>query len=298
MALLGSVVFFLAYQQWMAWLLMIGMLCLPPLSLLLSLPAMLTSRVRVQMPRAVIANTPTVLHVTIGSLLPTPAWRVQVQVYHTLTRESLLLRAGSFCPVQHCGALNCQVRHAWVYDYLGLFRIPLRRPPNFRLLIRPTPLKLQNEPDLSQLLVTAWRPKPGGGFAENHELRLYRPGDNLHQIHWKLTAKTGKLILREPMVPDRNRMLLWLTLHGDPDTLDRKLRRLLWMSGFLLKNGLEHDVLAYTAAGPIRWHIADKRSLQRALDTLLCYGPYPDSDTPAIKEDVNWEYYIGGEADA
>ncbi|MBR2633811.1 MAG: DUF58 domain-containing protein, partial [Lentisphaeria bacterium] len=43
------------------------------------------------------------------------------------------------------------------------------------------------------------RPKPGGGYGENYEIRQYRPGDNLNQIHWKLSAKVGDLMLREPM---------------------------------------------------------------------------------------------------
>ena len=297
-AVLGCLVFYLAYQQWVSWILLMGVLFLPLVSLAFSLPAMVSSRVCRETPAAIQVRSSLQLQVFIRSKLPTPPWKVAVQAYHTLTGENLLLSAQSFYPTAHCGALNCRVRRSRVYDYLGMFYLPLKKPANFRIFIRPKPIAPAAEPDLTQLLVNAWRPKIGGGFAENHELRLYRPGDSLQQIHWKLTAKTGKLILREPMVADKNRMLLWLILQGDPDQLDRKLGRLLWMSRFLLQHGLEHDILAYTGQGERVWHVADRKSLQRAMDSLLCYSPYTETEKPVLTQHVNWQYYIGGEEDA
>lgn len=295
-ALLGCLVFYIAYQEWLSWILLMGMLSLPPLSLLVSLPAMLTTRLRVEMPSAVSVGTPTTLNIVARCPFPVPMCRMPVQVYHTITSQNWLLSPNSCCPTQHCGALHCRPMRGWVYDYLGLFRLPVRRLPKFRVLVRPKPLSIE-EPDLDNILVNAWRPKPGGGFAENHELRLYRPGDNLHQIHWKLTAKTGKLILREPMVPDQSRLLIWLTLNGTPKEIDRKLGRLLWLSGYLQRRDLKFDILAYTALGPQKWHVEGWQSLRRAIDTLLCHGPYPQSDTPLLAENPDWQYYIGGEAD-
>lgn len=297
-ALLGCLVFYLAYQQWFSWLLLMGVLFLPVVSLVFSLPAIVLSRVRREMPLAVRQDAPLNIQVTVRSKLPVPPWNAAIQTYHTVTGDHMLLNAGSHYPTKHCGALNCRVRWVRIYDYLGMFRFPLRRPEDFRVFIRPVPLPPPAEPDLSQLLVTAWRPKTGGGFAENHELRLYRPGDSLQQIHWKLTAKTGKLILREPMVPDKNRMLLWLTLYGDPDQIDRKLGRLLWLSSYLQRHSLDHDILAYTGEGRHMWHISGSQSLRRAIDTLLCHTPYPDAEQPLLTENVNWDYYIGGEEDA
>lgn len=293
-ALIGCLVFYLAYQQWLSWILLLAVLSLPPLSLLLSLPAMLTARLQVQMPPSVTVGTSLTMQIVAQCLFPVPLCHLQVQVYHTLTRKSWLLNANSYCPTQHCGALNCEPMRGWIYDYLGLFRLPMRRLPKFRVLVRPKPLEL-DEPDLSNIMAYAWRPKPGGGFAENHELRQYRPGDQLTQIHWKLTAKTGKLILREPMVPDQHRLLVWLTLHGTPQELDRKMGRLLWLSGYLQRHALPFDILAYTATGPQLWHVTDSQTLRRAINSLLCYGPYPDPQMPEMTQQANWQYYIGGE---
>lgn len=296
-ALISCLVFYIAYQQWVAWIVLLSVLALPLLSLLLSLPAWLTCRVREQMPRAVMAGTPMVMQITVSSPLPVPPYRVLVQTFHTLTGSGAMLGTGYPCPTGHCGSLNCKVRRIWLMDYLGLFRIPLRAPAPFRVRIRPKAIPLKDMPDLSNILVNAWRPKPGGGFAENYELRLYRPGDSLHQIHWKLTAKTGNLILREPMVPDRHRLLLWLTLQGTPEELDRKLGRLLWLSAQLLRQDLAFDILAYTGEGQQLWHVDSFRALQQAIDALLCYPPTKEQAKPTLEQEASWQYYIGGQAD-
>lgn len=295
--LLGCLMFYIAYQEWTAWILLLLVLLLPPSSLLLSLPAMLTARARSQMPPAVAAGTPLAVDMDATARLPMPTWRMHVQVYHTYSKENLLLQNGSPCPAAHCGSLNCKPHRGWVYDYLGLFRVPLRAPQAFRVLVRPEPLPLQEEIDLSNILVNAWRPKVGGGFAENHELRLYRPGDSLQQIHWKLTAKTGKLILREPMVPDRMRLLVWLNLQGTPEELDRKLGRLLWLGGHLRRQGLPFDILAYTANGKQLWRVDSGQALRQALDTLLCLTPSQTPGKPLLTEVASWDYYIGGDED-
>lgn len=294
-ALIGCLVFYICYQQWVAWILLVSVVALPLLSVLLSLPAWLTSRVLLQMPQSVSAGTPLSMALTVESPLPVPPYQVLVQTHHTLTGLNSLIGSGFACSTAHCGALNCKVRHIWLMDYMGLFRIPLRVPAPFRVLIRPNSLALDQEPDLSNVLVNAWRPKPGGGFSENYELRLYRPGDNLHQIHWKLTAKTNKLILREPMIPDRNRLLVWLTLQGTPEELDRKLGRLLWLGGFLLQRELAFDILVYTAEGQQLWHIPTNRALYRALDALVCHHPTTEQRKPELQLEASWQYYIGGQ---
>lgn len=295
-ALAGCLAFYFFYQEWVSWIFLQAILALPIFSLVLSLPAMLMARAQVQMPPSVPVGKPMALRVVVRSPLPVPMCRMNLKVYHTTTGHGWLLDANSVCPTNHCGALNCRPHRAWVYDYLGMFRLPLRKGGSFRILVRPRPLELP-EPDLDNILVTAWRPKPGGGFAENHELREYRPGDHLSQIHWKLTAKTNKLILREPMVPDRNRLILWLTLDGTPAQIDRKLGRLLWMGSYLQRKNLYFQILAYTAQGQILWDVDSMRSLRRAMDQLLCHQPYAGEEILELAEDAAWSYRIGGDED-
>lgn len=99
--------------------------------------------------------------------------------------------------------MTCAVDRGRVYDYLGLFRLPRRWNCQTELLVLPCPQPPEQLPSLAQLQVLSYRPKPGGGFAEVHELRDYRPGDSPREIHWKLTAKVDHPIVREAQVPNR-----------------------------------------------------------------------------------------------
>ena len=106
------------------------------------------------------------------------------------------------------GGYRVTVEKARVCDYLGLFSFRVRKCREQTVLVRPKSQAVEDLVDPRGMEINAWVPKPGGGYAENHEHRLYRPGDNLNQLHWKLSAKVGDLILREPMEPVQGAVLL------------------------------------------------------------------------------------------
>lgn len=140
-------------------------------------------------------------------------------------------------PTNHCGAVTCAVDRGRVYDYLGLFRLPRRWNCQTELLVLPCPQPPEQLPSLAQLQVLSYRPKPGGGFAEVHELRDYRPGDSPREIHWKLTAKVDHPIVREAQVPNQGPVVLTLDLSGSPGELDSCLDQTCWLAQWLLAHG-------------------------------------------------------------
>lgn len=160
----------------------------------------------------------------------------------------------------------------------------------------PEPLPVSELPSLERFLSVSWQPKPGGGFSENHELRLYRPGDRLNQVHWKLSAKTGKTIVREPMEPTQRRMLVELVLSGTPEELDRKLGRLLWLGGHLLELELSFELRALTGEGEFLWPVASPETLQSAAGRLL-RTPAAPLDAEMTCMAAAWRYRIGGGKD-
>lgn len=297
LAWIGCLVFFYAYQQWFAWFALIAVISLPIFSLLVSLPAMLTARLEVNVPEALAVGTPLDLELRCGSRMPTPLWTCRLQVYRPMTGESWKMKNGQALPTDHCGALICVVEKARICDYLGLVSLPLQHPQEIRLLVRPTPAAMQEVPELNRYISRAWRPKPGGGFSENHELRLYRPGDNIQQIHWKLSAKTGDLILREPMEPERGRVLLRLELRGTPEELDRKLGRLLTMGSHLLEQGIRFEIRCLTGTGLESWPVGSMEALQEAVDQILCRSCALSGSIRDRVEAASWQYDIGGGTD-
>ena len=296
-AMACCLVFYLAYREWFSYILLISVMALPWFSLIVSLPAIFTTRIQLEIPDHLPMGVRRPATVSARSLFPLPRWRAWIRVRSLMWAEEWHLRPGGEFPVEKCGTCVCSATGLRVYDYLGLFRLPVKTSVTCTVSVRPCAQKPNPAPNVDKYLSQAWRPKTGGGFAENHELRLYRPGDHLKQIHWKLSAKTGKLIYREPMVPEGGRMLVWLYHSGDPARVSRKLGQLIWVSGYLLRQGLQHDILAYTAAGPVMWHVGREHRPKDVLDQLLTIAPMPRDPEPAMTEAAAWQFYIGGDPD-
>lgn len=293
-SLMGCLVFFWAYREWLSGFLLVLVLVLPWFSLLLSLPAMWTCRIRFRNPAILQRGQKEDADYVGETRFPAPPLKGKLMVSNRLAGTRQKIRGGDQLPTAHCGVLEIEPRKVRAYDYLGLFRVRIRKRQPYRILVRPEQIPVDSPPDMSRYLVNAWKPKLGGGYAENHELRLYRPGDNLRQIHWKLSAKTGKLMLREPMESLRGLAVLTMELRGTPEDLDQKLGKLHWMSSYLLQQEIPHQIHCLTQRGMEQFCVADAQQAQEAIDTLLRAAPAP-ADTAPIYGAAAWRYHIGGD---
>ena len=293
-ALAGCLVFYFCYQQWLSWLLLLAVVILPWLSLLLSLPAMIQFRAEIELPRH--AQKGDEIHADLWGLshLPQPHFLCKIFREDLLTGETARHHTRHPMPTAKCGGVKLEVKKLRICDYLGLFALPVRSPEAKIMVVRPESIPMEELPDLTHNIPRAWKPKHGGGFAENHELRLYRPGDSLNQVHWKLSAKTGELILREPMEPIRERLVLTMDLSGD---IDRKCGQLLWLSRNLLAQDLAHEIRCLTADGVIIHDVTNENELMTAMDDLLCHPMAPGGTLRDRVTGAVWQYHIGGDAD-
>ena len=296
LCLLGSLVFLTVYQRWLAWLMLAAVLLIPLFSLLISLPAMVTARLETHSPGRVTVGNPAALSFRCISKGITPQWSCRVRVTHGITGRRKRLRRGALLPTDRSGMLFCKLTRARVYDYLGLIGLPLRGQKNLKVVVEPKPVPIPNEQEADADSVFAWKPK-NGGFSENHELRLYTPGDSLRQIHWKLTAKTGKLIIREPMIPDPGKVLVKLELKGMPEELERLLGRVLWLGQRLTQQQIPFELLSLTAEGVRRRAVCSAQSLELAMDELLSSLPVRDGTLEPPMETFTRQYTLGGEPD-
>lgn len=289
-----SFVIYLLHKQWLSWLVLITVLALPTVSLLISLPAMLTAKAELKYPARVRLGMPAKVTLVTKCRFPLATVDCRLRLQNKLSGERYVGTPGEYIPTEHCGVMEIVCDRLWVYDALGLFRRKLKVTEAGNVFIEPKPV-MGRLPELAGNRPAAvWVPKPGGGFSENHELRLYGPGDDLRNIHWKLSRKTGKLIYREAMEPAQKQMALVLTLSGDADELDRKLGVLLDASNRLLSGQQGHRVHCCTAEGIRVLDITDPGSQQAALDALL-------GSTPTVGEwipedgDTSLNCLIGGD---
>lgn len=291
--LLTCLVFYLFYGEWFSAVALAVVLGLPWLSLLLSLPGILGFRMSIDAPAFLTQGEEGEAWLLGSSRFPLPHFRGELGCRKCITGERL--HSGGPLPTGHCGGLELSVERARVLDYLGLFAFPVRRKEQKRILVRPRPLVIPDLSGPSCFLPRRWQPKAGGGFSENHELRQYRPGDSLNQVHWKLTAKTGALTIREPLVPQRGLILLTMDLGGTPEELDRKFGRLLWLGSQLNAQEVPFEVRCLTGLGLQTFSIRDELSLTRAIDQLLCAPALKTGTLRDLDWAVSWRYHIGGD---
>jgi len=252
LGLAGAVVFHAYYFGWFSWFMLLLAICLPVFSLLVSFLAMIRIKLTLDAPLSCDRGDP--VYVTLraaNGFLPMPRCRFRLVVRAVMSGRETILRQQApgqdswYVPLDttHCGALVCRLEKARVYDYLGLFRLPVRLPPEVEVMVRPTAVQPEKLPNLSHFLTRQRKPKPGGGFSEEHEMRDYRPGDSMRDIHWKLSVKTDRTIVREAQEPVRGNTLLTFDLRGSAGQVDSVLEQLLWLSQWLVEHETPHQVL-------------------------------------------------------
>lgn len=290
-------IFFIAYGQWLSWLILVAVLALPWFSLLISLPAMLRFHAAPSGPAFLEMGEAGELWLMGSCAFPMPPFRGRLRLKRMLSGESWFYQEPGDLLTNHCGGITVTVESAKICDYLGLFSFPVRSRETKTVLIRPRPVKMELQQDLHRYVARSWKPKSGGGYAENHELRLYRPGDSLNQVHWKLSAKTGNLILREAMEPQRGLVLLTMNLRGSGEELNRKLGRFLWLGNHLLEQDIRFETRVLTGAGILTFSIGTEDDLKKAVDTLLCSSAAAEGDLRSKEFAASWHCHIGGGPD-
>lgn len=285
-------VFYLAFQAWFSWVLLMAVLWLPVLSLLVSLPALWTAKVSFQAPAQVRQGVPARTALKLECKFPAPPVGCTIRLHNCLNGDRYVGQPGEYVPVENCGLVEITYGKIWIYDYLGLFRRGFPQTEPCRVWVMPRPLKDDKTARGADPAGHRWRPK-AGGYSELHDLRLYRPGDDLRLIHWKMAAKTGKLIYREPLVREGECMGIGLTLSGDSAELDRKLGRLTWLAQSLLNRQLPFEIFCRTGQADLHFAVTHGEAWEQALKKIL-EGPPAQGEWMPEPEMAQRFYMLGG----
>lgn len=295
LTLLGSLVFYGFYREWFSWFLLMTVVLLPLFSLAISLPAMSNVQAGLRCPESGRVGVPVRTALEVKCKFPSPPVSCRIRLHNCLTDRRYVGLPGERIPTEHCGLMRIAYDRLFVYDYLGLFCRRLRKGDSCSVYILPKPVPSVLPSQIGGQAVLGYRPKPGGGFSEDHDLRLYRPGDDLRSIHWKLSSKTGKLIYREPIEAIRNGYLLTATLSGKPAQIDKKLGQLLWLSQTFLQQQISHEIRCRTGDGEVCFRVTDRAALEEGMCKLLRSSPVKGDSRE--EQDVVCHRRIGGGAD-
>lgn len=120
------------------------------------------------------------------------------------------LRLGS----EYCGRIRISVEQVKLYDCFGLIGVPCGCTGEAHMTVQPDtfPIRVNliPNPDSQEDSDSYSQERPGADLTETFQIREYVPGDSIRQIHWKLSGKFDRLIVRDPALPiTRNVLVFW-----------------------------------------------------------------------------------------
>lgn len=194
-----------------------------------------------------------------------------------------------------CGKVVLRIDKLVLYDFFCLFGFAKRCNASVRVLSLPTPLVIDAKVDLSNAADldsdTYSKVKPGSDSSETFGIREYMPGDSPRSIHWKLSSKLDRLMVRQFSLPIPNSIFLLTELMlGDatqtfsPAVMNAILVLTCTFSQFLAENSIRHRVF---------WQDSSLKSLEnQEVETPLELVPLlsrileaePYSDAPRTLE--------------
>ena len=305
--LVGSLIFSVFYYGWFSWFLPMLAICAPVISIIPAIAARGATRVTMSVPQRTERGNTEQLVITVSSangIMP-PCVMVELEIENGATGEwererfelSCMMKNTMEISTEHCEIIRCRVVRCRVFDHLRLFALPVKAPAAVSMTVMPLPKEPQPVPDLSRFQQVSYRTKPSGGFAEVYEFREFRPGDSMRDIHWKLSAKTDRLIVREPQQPERGTVIITCDIASDAQRADELLDKVAWVSQWLLQNNAEHDIRwqASEAAAPISVTVSSEETMLKALEQLIkaCSKAESDVSFASRVPTTAWHYHVG-----
>ncbi|MBQ9663298.1 MAG: DUF58 domain-containing protein [Oscillospiraceae bacterium] len=244
-----------SYVGWLGPYIFAAAVLLPLVILLFSLPSMMGLQVTLSAPGRVMRKNPAELTVDFSNrrLLPIHSLTLHIEIRNRYTgersRQNYIFRnlessqSRLPLPTDLCGELECAVLRFECRDALGIFSVRRRGNSVCSCTVMPQAVESDEPINFEAALSTETilKPKYGGGFAEDHDLRSYRPGDTANSIHWKLTSKMDEPIVREALVPENSTIFVVLSRVGEED---RGLEVLRWLSRTLLDMDEPHVIVS------------------------------------------------------
>lgn len=235
-ALLGATAFFIFYRGYLSYFLFLFLVSILLLSYLLSRPGVRNLQAALHLNTSQIQRGQAFtcyLKIANASRFPAACMTMEIDVKNLLSGESsrqtirlTAIRHRQTCKLSftaaHCGLVHIQLTRIRAYDYLGLFARTQLDPPVLSVLVLPHPAILAESVEWEDGV--AFRPssalQTSTGPSGIYDVREYRAGDALNSIHWKLSAKTERTMVREQLQNMGSCIILSLDFFGDMQTLD------------------------------------------------------------------------------
>lgn len=245
-----------------AWCLTALLILLPPVSLCVNFYVRRQIRTFLELPTTAAKETASSVILTFRNdgWLPAMKLRAVVEIINDLTgekqtvdilsavgpkretRQEFLLQSG------YCGRMYIALRKLTVLDYSGLFGLIVKAKASGRITVLPELFSSEVRfGPRSAATEEGTADRRGDDRSEVFQLREYHSGDDVRQIHWKLSSKLDTLIFREPnQSVNRSLLLFWDKRHPcSPAVMDAMADAAASVAQAICDSGMPFD-LAWT----------------------------------------------------
>ena len=327
--LLAAGLFFLFYRGHVSQFLFYIALLLPLFSLFLALPTCFGLWQKIAFSSSSCQKGEEVslqLQVRNPFLFPCPMVRIRMYYQNQLggrtsplQKEEFRFALGPFRTVHlqrkvssdFAGRITARIRRVRVCDFLGIFSLPVwhRKRSKWEGELYILPNQAISSPSLSRAIQEDAEPiaystvRPGDDPTEIFQLREYQEGDSLRRIHWKLSDRLDKWMVKEfsqPLDPS-----LWFLLEWDKQAtlaeIDPLLDAFASLSSDLLANNRPHYV-AWVEGEELQYQLLNEPSdLAGFFPALLTFTPGEPlqglsvfSESPALSKPCRLIYLTNG----
>lgn len=172
-------------------------------------------------------------------------------------KKQLLLKSSQ------SGILSLSVKKYWIYDLLYIFKVKRNSKAMQQVAILPEShlLMVDVTRKTKEFLADAEEysdRESGDDSSEIYQIREFRDGDSIHDVHWKLTAKTDELRVKEYGRPLGCVVLIWLNLEKTNKKVKNVPSVLLEAVASLALSLLEKECVHMIA-----WYEPENKSIQK-----------------------------------
>lgn len=177
----------------------------------------------------------------------------------------------------YCGRVCVAFPGIRIYDCLGFLSRKKKWGRETEFLIRPKPVfvnleELRELPMIGEESDSYYTDRSGQDNSEIYQIRDYRAGDRLSAVHWKLSARTEGLLVKEFSQPKKSSYLLFLDNRcAGQEDFHRRLTTFLAISASLAAEKYVHTAAWFDPGTgvPKEAMIQDWEDYSRVADRLL-----------------------------
>ena len=277
-SLISTFIFFLFYKMWVSWYILIALLAMPVLALIVIIAASQTVKFKLDNPVATIKGKPAYIKLTIEGIASAFSF-YKIKMVSTdhmsgsRDKKVIVISDNGVTKIpldtQHCGAYSYKISKLKVYDLLGFFHFNLNINKDIEFLVKPSPEMPGYMPDMFGFKAKNLR-KSGKPNSEIYDIRDYQPGDPVKSIHWKMSAKKDKYLVKEPLEEYGGYSRVILQMTDNRDELDLHLGQILFTSKFFLDHEVAHIIRVIPPdSREVAFNVESNIDLERALNTIL-----------------------------